>query len=280
MDQQEQVLLHQLLLQFDLLYEHQQNEDKHTDLSTMYGRMLWRVENARLTHGIRAILWHQGENDQGAAGPDGGYGWESYERYFVNMSAAWKRDFPNVQRYYVYQIFPNACSMGNGNGDMLREVQRTLPRLYSNMDIISTLGIEPPGGCHFPLDGWEKFADRVQPLIARDFYGAEVEDPVTAPNLQRANYATDAKDEILLEFDQSVVWDEVLIREFYLDGIKGQIASGKVAGNVLTLGLREASSARSITYIKEKSWSQERLLKGGNGIAALSFCKVPIGSAH
>jgi|MEHZ01.5.fsa_nt_MEHZ011458628.1_3 hypothetical protein len=260
--------------------EHQQNEDKHTDLSTMYGRMLWRVENARLTHGIRAILWHQGENDQGAAGPDGGYGWESYERYFVNMSAAWKRDFPNVQRYYVYQIFPNACSMGNGNGDMLREVQRTLPRLYSNMDIISTLGIEPPGGCHFPLDGWEKFADRVQPLIARDFYGAEVEDPVTAPNLQRANYATDAKDEILLEFDQSVVWDEVLIREFYLDGIKGQIASGKVAGNVLTLGLREASSARSITYIKEKSWSQERLLKGGNGIAALSFCKVPIGSAH
>jgi len=39
------------------------------------------------------------------------------------MSAAWKQDFPNVQHYYVFQIWPNSCSMGGreGSGDRLRE---------------------------------------------------------------------------------------------------------------------------------------------------------------
>ena len=45
--------------------QHQRNDENPTDLDTIYGRMLWRVRQARLTHGIRAIIWHQGENDQG-----------------------------------------------------------------------------------------------------------------------------------------------------------------------------------------------------------------------
>jgi len=46
--------------------QHQRNPENPTDVSSIYGRMLWRAEQAKLTHGIRAILWHQGENDQGA----------------------------------------------------------------------------------------------------------------------------------------------------------------------------------------------------------------------
>jgi len=86
--------------------------------------MLWRLQQARLTHGIRAVLWHQGESDQGADGPTGGYGWETYQPLFVEMSAGWKQDLPNVQHYYVFQIWPDSCSMGgrNGSGDMLREL--------------------------------------------------------------------------------------------------------------------------------------------------------------
>lgn len=94
--------------------QHQRNDADPTDPDTIYGRLLWRLQQARLTHGIRAVLWHQGENDQGAAGPDGDYGWKNYQRYFVEMSADWKRDFPNLSRYYVFQIWPNACSMGGG----------------------------------------------------------------------------------------------------------------------------------------------------------------------
>jgi len=237
------------------------------------------VQQARLTHGIRALLWHQGESDQGSDGPAGGYGWESYQQYFLDMSAAWKQDFPNLQHYYLYQIWPNSCSMGNGHGDMLREVQRNLPRLYSNMDIMSTLGIRPAGPCHYPLIGWSEFARLMQPLIERDFYGKTPATPITAPNLKQAYYASSAKDAIALEFDQPVVWNDSLTNEFYLDGAKEKFATGSVSGNVLTLKLIEASTAQKITYLKEMSWSQERLLVGEDGIAALTFCDVPIANA-
>ena len=259
--------------------QHQRSKTDPSDLNTIYGRLLWRVRQARMTHGIRAVLWHQGESDQGADGPDGGYGWESYQRYFIEMSASWKRDFPNIQHYYTYQIWPNSCSMGNGHGNMMREVQRTLPSLYSNMDVMSTLGIKPPGPCHFPLVGWTEFARIIRPLIERDFYGRKVTTPVTAPDLKRVYYTSKTKDEITMEFDQPVVWKDSLISEFYLDGAKEKVASGSVSGNVVTLKLKEPSAAQKITYLHEINWSQERLLVGKNGIAALTFCDVALESS-
>jgi hypothetical protein len=255
---------------------HQRCETNHTALSTMYGRMLWRVQQAKLTHGIRAIIWHQGENDQGSDGPSGGYGWESYQSYFVEMSAAWKQDFPNVKHYTVFQIFPNSCSMGVGNGDMLRERQRTLPLLYSNMSVLSTLGVRPPGGAHYPLEGWAVFAQMLQPILEKEIYGKVPLGPVTSPNVKSVKYTGSAQDKIAVEFDQPVVWSETLAGEFYLDGEKGKVASGAVSGNVLTLNLKAPTSAKKISYIKEMSWSQDRVLIGANGLAALTFCNVPI----
>ena len=258
--------------------QHQRNAAAPADITTLYGKMLWRVQQARMTHGIRAILWHQGENDQGSDGPTGGYGWETYQPLFVEMSAGWKQDFPNVQHYYVFQIWPNSCGMGgrNGSGDMLREKQRTLPQLYSNMSILSTLGIRPPGPCHFPLTGWSEFAHLIQPLVERDFYGKVPVASITPPNLRNVSYIGASRDMIALEFDQPVVWTDALAGQFYLDGEKGFVTSGAVSGNVLTLKLKAASTARKVTYLKEIAWNQDTLLKGANGIAALTFCEVPI----
>ncbi len=256
--------------------QHQRNDENPTDLDTIYGRMLWRMQQARLCHGIRAIIWHQGESDQGAAGPDGDYGWKTYQRYFVEMSADWKRDFPNVTRYYQFQIWPNACSMGSGNGDMLREKQRSLPYLYSNMEILSTLGIRPGGSCHYPLDGWGVFARDIHHLLERDFYGLKINGPITASNLVRASYADVERRSIALQFDQPVVWKNALAGQFYLDDTAGVIVSGTVTGNVLILTLKEPGTFERITYLKEMAWNQDMLLYGQNGMAALTFCNVPI----
>lgn len=258
--------------------QHQRDAGNPTNLDTIYGRMLWRVQQAKLTHGIRGILWHQGESDQGSDGPTGGYGWETYQELFVAMAAAWKEDFPNVQHYYIFQIWPDSCSMGGrlGSGDMLREKQRTLPQLYSNMSIMSTLGIAPPGPCHFPLVGWSEFANLIRPLMERDFYGAEPAVSLTPPALQQAAFTDSTKTSIALRFDQPVVWTEALAGQFYLDGAKGAVVSGGVAGNLLTLRLNEASTATRLTYLKEIEWSQDTLLLGANGIAALTFCNVPL----
>jgi hypothetical protein len=258
--------------------QHQRNEENPADLTTIYGRMLWRVQQAKMTHGIRAILWHQGESDQGSAGPTGGFGWEAYQPLFIDMASGWKRDFPNVQNYYVFQIWPNACSMGGseGSGDRLREKQRTLPYLFSDMSILSTLGIKPPGGCHYPFEGWVELANMVRPIIERDHYGVKPTKILTAPNLKRAAFSNVAKDTITLEFDQPVMWLDLLANQFYLDGEPDHVVSGSTKGNVLTLKLKSPSTAKNITYLKEVNWKQETLLIGENGLAALTFCEVPL----
>ena len=256
--------------------QHQRNLANDEDLTTIYGRLLWRVRQARLTHGIRGVLWHQGENDQGADGPTGGFGWENYRQFFIEMSAAWKQDYPNIGHYYVFQIWPKSCAMGiNGSDNHLREVQRTLPSAFSTMSIMSTLGIEPPGGCHYPPEGYAEIARLICPLVERDNYGKIFPGSITAPNLRRAYFTSGAKDEIAMEFDQPVKWDNALASQFYLDGEKGQAASGSVTGNVVTLKLAAPSGAKTITYLDSKEWSQKTLLRGENGIAALTFCEVP-----
>ncbi len=256
---------------------HQRNTADPTDVTTIYGRLLWRVRQAKLTHGIRGILWHQGENDQGADGPTGGYGYETYRQLFVYMAAGWKTDYPNVRHYYVFQIWPKACSMGmNGSDNRLREVQRQLPTLFSNLSVMSTLGIQPPGGCHFPIEGYAEFAKLIGPLVERDFYGKKATASITAPNLKRASFAGNEGDELVLEFDQPMKWDDKLVGEFDLDGEKGTVASGSVAGAVVTLKLKGASTAKTLAYLDSATWSQDRLLRGENGIAALTFCDVPI----
>ncbi len=256
--------------------QHQRNDADPTDRTTIYGRTLWRARQARITHGIRGIVWHQGESDQGADGPSGAYGWETYQRSFVAMAGGWKRDYPNVRQYYLFQIWPDACAMGGreGSGDRLREQQRTLPRLFSTMSIMSTVGVRPPGGCHYPLVGWGEFARLLQPLIERDHHGVVPTDSITPPNLLRATRV--AADAVALEFDQPVRWDDALAGQFFLDGEGGMVAGGAVAGNVLTLRLGGPSTAGRITYLRESSWNQDTILVGTGGIAALTFCEVPI----
>jgi len=257
--------------------QHQRNPNNPEDVATIYGRALWRVQQAKLTHGIRGVLWHQGENDQGADGPTGGYGWETYQQNFIELSAAWKQNFPNIQHYYVFQIWPRACAMGvNGSDNHLREVQRKLPTQFSNLHIMSTLGIKPPGGCHFPPAGYAEFARLICPLVERDNYGKVLKSAITPPDLKIAHYTSDNQDEIALEFDQPMAWNDSVANHVYLDGVKGKVASGAASGNVVTLKLTGAANARHISYLDSRSWSQDQLLLGRNGIAALTFCEVPI----
>ena len=168
--------------------QHQANPADHTVAETSYSihaNLLNRVVGARLTHGIRGIFWQQGENNSGAAAPTGDYDYRSYQQYFVVMSAAWKQDYPNFQRYIIFQVMPKPCAQGP-KGDQPREVQRTLPRLYSKMHILDTLALPGYLGCHFSAAGYQNMANLTEPLVKQDYYGFVPAASVTAPILQRA----------------------------------------------------------------------------------------------
>jgi len=261
--------------------EHMPDHVKTTNRERpIYNNLRKRVVAARLTHGIRGVLWHQGEADQGFDGPDNCYGCEMYEKYWLDLTASWKQDYPNIRHYYLFQIWPNACSQGGTrNSDKLRDVQRRLSRLYSSLSVVPTLDIPSGANCHFKTDDYEKMGLAMAPLLERDIYGRVFPQPISSADLSKASYATAKNDEITLEFDQPVVWFDALASQFYLDGEAGKVASGSVAGNVLTLKLTAPATVKTITYLTDRKWDPKTLLYGRNGIAALTFCEVPLEAA-
>jgi hypothetical protein len=243
----------------------------------IYANLKKRVVEARLTHGIRGVLWHQGEADQGFDGPNNCYGCETYQQYWIDLTAAWKQDYPNIRNYYVYQIYPNACSQGgNRHSDKLRDVQRMLSRQFSSLSVMPTMNLATGASCHFNLEDYEKMGSLMVPLIERDACGVASDKPVTAPDLKKAYFSSDKKDEIVLEFDQAMLWDDVQVVQFYLDGEAGKIISGTTKGNLLKLKLAAPSTAKTITYLTDKKWEPKLLLYGKNGIPALTFCEVEV----
>lgn len=257
--------------------QHQRNEADPNDAATIYGRLLSRVRGARLTHEIDAIFWHQGENDQGADGP-GGFGYERYREYFHRLAGAWSLDYPNVGHRYLFQIWPKSCAMGvDGSDNRLREVQRRLPEDFAHLTIQSTLGIEPPGGCHYPPEGYAELARQLYPVVARTEFGAAFPTAVTAPNLRSAKLDA-AGTKVTLTFDQPMRWDDSLRGQFWIDGVGDLVAGGQAEDATVTLHLKtpRPPGVGVITYLDSKAWSQKTLLRGVNGLAALTFCEVPL----
>ena len=257
--------------------QHQRNESNPTDVTTIYGRLLWRLQQAKLTHGVRAVLWHQGENDQGESGATGAFGWVNYQDYFLRMTAAWKQDYPNIKHYYTHQIWPGACGARSVENDRLRERQRRLPEQFSNLSVMSTLGIRPGGGCHYLAEGYAAMARQLFPLVNKHNYGVESKVSVTAPNIQSVSYASARKNEITLVFDQNVKWDEEIARRFYLDDGPADFIAVGGTGRIITLKLAGPSTAKNLSYVRGGKWRQEdAIIRGSNDIAALTFCEVPI----
>ncbi len=244
--------------------------------TNIYANLYNRVVAAKLTHGIRAVLWHQGEQDQGSAGIDGDFNYKFYQQYFIDISSAWKHDFPNILNYYVFQIWPAACGE-NSRNDQLREVQRSLSSLYSNMRLMSTLGINPGSSCHYELGGYQVFSDLIGPLVEQDSYSTNPNSVFSAANLKKAYFTSATHSEINLVFDQDMQWNTGAPSMIYLDDVAGKVTSGSASGKVVTLQLNAASSAKKITYVKGLVYfEQNYLLKGTNGRAALTFADVDI----
>ena len=257
--------------------QHQRNETAPTDVTTIYGRLLWRLQQAKLTHGVRAVLWHQGENDQGESGATGTFGWVNYQDYFIRMSASWKQDYPNIKHYYIHQIWPGACGSRSVEGDRLRERQRQLPRQFSNMSVLSTLGIRPGGGCHYLAEGYAAMARQLFPLVNQYNYGVGPKTSVTAPNILSVSYVSDRKDEIKLVFDQDLKLDEEIIERFYLDDDSAMLTAASGSGKIIILKLAGPSVAKKLSYVRGGKWRQDQaIIWGANDIAALTFCEVLI----
>ena len=159
----------------------------------------------------------------------------------------------------------------------MRERQRQLPKQFSNMSVLSTLGIRPGGGCHFLAEGYAAMARQLFPLVNQHNYGVEPKTSITPPNIRSVSYIGDRKDAIKLVFDQDVKWDEEIIERFYLNDDSAKVAAVDGSGKTITLKLAGPTAAKNLSYVRGGKWKQEQaIIWGVNDLAALTFCEVPI----
>lgn len=263
------------------IQQHQRDDLKPSLPANIYGSLLYRAIKSNLANSVKAIFWYQGESNGSAA----------YFDNFKNLYEDWKLDFPNVQKIYVVQIH-HGC--GAGDHSALREIQRRLPETYSDIEVISTMGLPGHDGCHYTLDGYLRLAKNIFPLVQKDFYQGTDEPAMYPPNIKRAYFSKQDYSEITLEFqkEQSILnvqndtlinGTQIFLKDYFaLDDQWKQIKELQVEGNKLKLELKSAGQVKTISYLPEVNYHdintvyQGPYLMNQNQLGALSFDKFPI----
>jgi hypothetical protein len=167
--------------------QHQRNNADPTDVNTIYGRLLWRVQQAGVADKVRVIVWHQGESD-------GNKPYDDYLALWTSMYEGWLEDYPNLEGVYAMQV-----RAGCGNPTWNRNVHRDLPDL---LDLVSghmsTTGVDGHDGCHFLNQTYLEWGERIARLLHRDLYGAIYEDHIEAPDPISASWLS--SDELEIDF--------------------------------------------------------------------------------
>lgn len=232
----------------------ERDESYHENANTIYGRLYRRTMGLEINKNVRIIVWRQGENEALYTEYK-----NDYDKKFDILRKQFHEDFPAIKKIYTYQnnIYFGKQSLA---GD-LREYQRTIHEKYDDCEVIATVGTETFDGLHYELEGYQKNGIEASKLIARDFFNSKDTLQINSPNIQSINF-TPGRDSLILEFDKNQVLtfpaDEkpinpnhpsINIKDYiYLDGINGNVESGKGIGNFIILKLKKPSSAKKITY--------------------------------
>ncbi|MFO0985115.1 MAG: sialate O-acetylesterase [Planctomycetota bacterium] len=244
--------------------QHQRNDLDPADLTTIYGRLLYRASAAGLSTTARAMLWYQGESD--------GEESDRYQLDWQTLHGSWALDYPALERIYVFQI-RKGCGVTFAG---VREVLRQLEDRYQDVTVMSTDAAPTHDGCHYYYAGYRELGDRIARVVARDLYGSTDTQNIDPPNIATARFGSPAHDQIVLTFrdaDDTLVWDAGTEAYVLLDdGVAA--TSAQVSGNTVTLQLASPSTTTHVAldgHPFDGPW-----LKNARGVGALSFFGVPV----
>jgi carbohydrate esterase-like sialic acid-specific acetylesterase len=253
------------------------------DLKTSFGRLMYRVNEAGLASGIKAVLWHQGEADSG----------EKYREYagsFDILREAWKMNLPALEKIYLFQIHPGC---GGDHQSEFRSLQHKIADKYDDVEIMSTVGLPGHDGCHYTHEGYLAMAESIFPLLGHDFYGGESTSFITPPGITLACFSNSDKSVVCIEFDQEIFLEQskelngkrYFLKDYLTSKVKGvDIRSDTcyVNGNKLYVSFPANADYRNISYLPGHFYHETKecyngpWIKGKNGIGALSINNLQI----
>ena len=242
----------------------QRNDSNMEDIDTNYGRLFFRAKNAGVENNVRAILWYQGESDNG----DANY----HENGMTNLYNAWLEDYPGFEKVYIHQLRVG-CGVDQWNVD-LRNRQRLIPDKFPDIEVMSTTGEDGHQGCHFFYDeGHELLGDHNAAVLLRDLYSLSNITNIDPPNVDYIFFNDYGKTNITIVMRNKIddlVWESGVEDYFRLENSSANIIGGKVVSNTVVLQLNgDVAGNIGLTY-SGHSGSGPWILNG-KGVGLLTF---------
>ena len=246
-----------------MVAQHQRNDADPTDLTTIYGRLLWRVQAAGLNDAVRGIFWHQGESD-------GAMAFETYLGLWTAMVEDWLEDYPNVEGIYPFQVRAG-CGDPTWNRNVHRELPELLPMVKGNM---STLGVDGHDGCHFYHSAYVEWGDRMARLVNRDLYGTVYLENIEAPDPEQASWSTPT--ELVIDF--GATGGGLILQpgaeQFFTLSDGASIVDASIVGEAVVLTTAAPSAATWVSFVDipgDIPWLVNDL-----GIGSFAWYQLPI----
>jgi len=252
----------------------QRNDNNRTDLNTAYGRLLYRAQKAGVASSARAIFWYQGEAD---GSTDANTPISVYAQRFAALYSDLRQDYPGAEKIYVFQI-RSGCGTPSVQ---LRDLQRRFEDDYSDVQVLSTTGLNGHDGCHFSYQrGYENLGTQAFQLVARDLYGSQDTEGIDPPNVAKALFTNTIRSEITLRFrdtDDAMLWEPGSEFYFKLEGSSVKVTGGRANGATVVMQLSgDGSGATGISYLGHAGPNILPWVANTRGLGMLTFYNIPI----
>ena len=220
------------------IVQHQRNDSNPTDLSTIYGRLLWRAQKAGVADAVRGIFWHQGESD-------GGMAYQTYLDLWTAMYEDWLEDYPGVEGMYPFQV-RGGCGNPIWNRNVHRDLPDLLPLVKGHM---STTGVDGHDGCHFFHTTYVEWGERMARLVNRDFYGMAYGDNIEAPDPVSASWLIPGELEIQFGDTGNGLVLQPGAEAFFSLSDGAAVTGATVVGATVVLSVATLSNATWVSFV-------------------------------
>lgn len=257
----------------------QRNDADPNDANTNYGRLRQRLEAAGVLADVKAVLWYQGQAENGDT--------RTHIEGFTSLLEDWRgelgSDLTDGSLYYAFQIRGSCSPAGDAarEGDIdLRNAQRNLSRTLG-VTVLSTTGAPNHDGCHFGYEnGYKMLGEQAAAVLSRDVY----EGPsagVAAPDPIAASAASASSTEFTIQLDSAT--DPLTVDagidstgDFVLHNSAASVTNVTYVdgGKLLVTVAGSIGAEATVSYLSH--YGPGPMLRTSRGVGLLAFDRLPV----
>ena len=255
-------------------------DDYQSSTNSNYGRLFHRLTKSGLKNYVRIILWSQGEADAFV----NGLSTSQYKDAFEQQMSYWQEDYPALEKYYIFQTRDCNCGTYFNGRKEIKEAQRQLALNNSNVEIMPTTGMQLHSDiCHYPfVNGYEKFALRIFPMVMQQLYGVTLQEQIFAPMITNISVSENIveiqtnSENLMSNNNNNGAIINSLNNDFIFSDASLNIIDFQIQSNKLFLILNQSPSNNTFLSLIGVSSNLEHNITNGSGLEIIPFSDICI----